>query len=127
MDGHSFVWEVNGVGTDIFGAYLGAFSKVRPKEYKILVIDNAGFHSTKNIGVPDNICLVRIPPYSPELNPCEQVWKYIKQRYKNRQFHCMEKLREWLGQQVRMMDPRLIQSITSNHHYKNAFISVFFR
>ena len=84
IDGDSFVWEINGVGTKIFEAYLRAFSLQRPNEFKIVVIDNAGFHSTKNIEVPSNIYLLNIPPYSPELNPCEQVWKFIKQRYKTK-------------------------------------------
>lgn len=42
------------------------------------MIDNAGFHATQNIKVPDNIFLLRIPPYCPELNPCEQIWQFIK-------------------------------------------------
>ena len=127
INGDSFVWEINGVGTDIFEAYLHAFAKIKPKEYKILVIDNAAFHSTKNISLPENICLVRIPPYSPELNPCEQIWKYIKQRFKNRQFESLEKLKEWLNYQVKLMEPELIKSITSNQHYRNAFISAFIK
>jgi uncharacterized Fe-S cluster-containing radical SAM superfamily protein len=62
INGDSFVWEVNGVITEIFGAYLKEFSLHNPKEYKIVVIDNAGFHSTNNLAVPDNIYLLRIPP-----------------------------------------------------------------
>lgn len=69
INGDSFVWEINGVSAEVFGACLREFSLHRPKEYKIVVIDNAGFHSTKNIEVPDNIYLLRIPPYSPELKP----------------------------------------------------------
>ncbi len=49
----SFVWEINGVNTTIFESYLKEFSKYNPNEYKIVVIDNAGFHSTKNIEVPE--------------------------------------------------------------------------
>ncbi|NQX86320.1 MAG: transposase [Flavobacteriaceae bacterium] len=67
-------------------AYLKEFSAHKPEEYKIIVIDNAGFDSTKNIDIPDNIYLLSIPPYTPELNPCEQVWQYIKNRYKNKRF-----------------------------------------
>lgn len=57
IDGDSFVWEINGVCTDIFEAYLNALSKHKPSEYKIVVIDNAGFHSTKNIKVPGQISI----------------------------------------------------------------------
>ena len=78
IDGDSFVWEINGVDVKIFEAYLNAFFKHRPDEYKIVVIDNAGFHSTKHIEIPDNIYLLNIPPYCPELNPCEKIWQHIK-------------------------------------------------
>ena len=58
IDGDSFVWEINGVSAKIFEAYLKEFSLHKAKEYKIVVIDNARFHSTKNIEVPDNIYLL---------------------------------------------------------------------
>jgi transposase len=121
INGDSFVWEINGVNTAIFEDYLKEFSQYKPNQYKIVVIDNAGFHSTKHIEIPDNIFLLRIPPYAPELNPCEQVWQYIKNRYKNQRFETMEKLTEWLHNMVNQMSTDTIKSITGNHHYVNAF------
>jgi transposase len=82
------------VNTDIFEAYLNEFGNHNREEYKIVVIENVGFHSTKNVEIPDNIYLSRIPPYNPELNPCEQVWQYIKNRFKNRRFETMEDLKK---------------------------------
>ena len=114
------------MGADIFEAYLKALSNHRPNEYKIVVIDNAGFHSTKNINVPDDIHLLRIPPYSPELNPCEQVWQWIKQRSKNRVFGEMDQLKTWLHETTCKMDCQLIKSITANHHYKKAFYDAIY-
>lgn len=125
LDGDSFVWEINGVNTQIFEAYLQALSKHRPEELKILVIDNAGFHSTKNISIPENVRLINIPPYSPELNPCEQIWKYIKQRYKNQTFKDMIQLKDWLHKIVVSMTTQTIKSICSNTLYMNAFNSAF--
>ena len=46
-----------------------------------LVIDNAGWHTSKELLVPDNVTLIPLPPYSPELNPMEQVWEWIKQNH----------------------------------------------
>lgn len=124
MNGDSFVWEINGVDSAIFESYLDHFSKYKPKEFKIVVIDNAGFHSTKNIVVPDNIYLLRIPPYNPELNPCEQVWQYIKNRFKNQRFDSMKELKEWLHETVKNMSKETIKSITSNYHYINAISDI---
>lgn len=125
VDGASFVWEINGVSCKIFESYLHDFSLYRPEELKVLVIDNAGFHSTKNIVVPKNIVLLRIPPYTPELNPCEQIWAWIKNRFKNQIFETMESLKTWLHNQVRQMDNQLIKSIVSNHHFLNQFNATF--
>ena len=122
IDGDAFVFEIEGVNTDIFEAYLKQFSMHRPHQTKIVVIDNAGFHSTKNIEVPSNIILLRIPPYSPELNPCEQVWAWIKSKYKNRIFTDIDQLKNWLHSTVKNMKPDTIKSIVSNHHYINAFL-----
>jgi len=125
INGDSFVWEVNGVNCTIFERYLREFSQHKPDEFKIVIIDNAGFHSTKNIEIPDNIFLLRIPPYTPELNPCEQVWQYIKTRYKNQVFKTMESLQSWLYDMVDSMEEKTIKSITSNHHYLETFNTAF--
>jgi transposase len=105
-----------------FETYLKELSRHKPNQYKIVVIDNARFHSTQNITVPDNIKLVNIPPYRPELNPCEQVWRYIKDRFKNKSFNAMKDIKKWLHEFVENMSKELIKSIVSNHHYLNAYM-----
>lgn len=125
IDGDSFVWEIDGVNTSIFEAYLWAFSTYRPQEYKIVVIDNAGFHSTKNIKIPPNIYLLNIPPYCPELNPCEQIWQYMKNRFKNQLFKDMIQLKQWLWDMSNSMSLSTIKSITGNHHYLISFNAAF--
>lgn len=125
ITGDRFVWEIDGVNKEIFCAYLEEFSRYKPDEFKVLVIDNAAFHSVKDFDIPKNIALINIPPYSPELNPCEQVWQYIKKRFKNKTFENMELLREWLYETLNAMDNQKVKSITSNHHYLKIFMSVF--
>ena len=53
----------------------------RMHEHVALVLDGAGWHSGKTLRVPANITLVPLPPYSPELNPVERVWLYLKERF----------------------------------------------
>lgn len=81
----------------------------------------AGFHSTKNIKIPTNIYLLRIPPYSLELNPCEQIWKYMKTRFKNQLFKDISELRKWLWELINKITKDDIKSITGDHHYFNVF------
>lgn len=125
ITGDSFVWEINGTTSEIFQQYLMEFSKHKPNEYKIVVIDNARFHSTKGVDIPDNIFLLNIPPYTPELNPCEQVWQYIKNRYKNQLFNDMNQLKNWLWNMAVNMSPDSIKSITANKHYMKIFNTAF--
>lgn len=125
ITGDRFVWEIDGVDKEIFHTYLEEFSKHHPEEFKILVIDNAAFHSLKDFELPENIAIIRIPPYCPELNPCEQVWQYIKKRFKNKTFEDMTMLRQWLYQTLNSIDNSTIKSITSNHQYLKIFMSNF--
>jgi hypothetical protein len=63
--------------------HLEEISKqVDPKAHAIVVLDGAGWHQTGGrLRVPQNISLLHLPPYSPELNPQENVWQYLRQNY----------------------------------------------
>ena len=52
---------------------------VAPGAHGLLVLDGAGWHTSQGLEPPDNITLLRLPPYSPELNPVENVWEYLRQ------------------------------------------------
>ena len=45
------------------------------------VLDRAGWHVARRLAAPANITLVPLPPYSPELNPVERVWLYLRERF----------------------------------------------
>ncbi len=51
---------------------------VAPGAHAVLVLDGAGWHGGKNLVVPDNLSLLTLPPYAPELNPVENVWQYLR-------------------------------------------------
>jgi hypothetical protein len=54
-------------------------SQVAPGAVAAVICDGAGWHATgRELAVPDNIVLVTLPPYSPELNPMENVWQYLQ-------------------------------------------------
>jgi len=72
--------------------YLEDFSGRDPTELKIIVIDNASFHSTKDIELPENIVLLPIPPYCPELNPAEKMWQWMKDRIAMKIYDDLESL-----------------------------------
>lgn len=60
-------------------AHLVEISRtVAPGAHAVLVLDGAGWHGGSALDVPDNISLLTLPPYSPELNPVENVWQYLR-------------------------------------------------
>ena len=122
IDGNSFVYEIQGTTSEIFYEYIKQLSEHRPSELMIVVIDNAGFHSLKNYEIPDNIRFVRIPPYSPELNPSEKMWAYIKQSYKNEFFESLTEVKQWLYNFIKTkINSGIVKSITHNLKFNNAF------
>ena len=65
--------------TEAMNAHLAEIARtVAPGAHAVLVLDGAGWHGAKALTVPDNISLLHLPPYSPELNPVENVWAYLR-------------------------------------------------
>ena len=54
-------------------------AQVAPGAHAVLVLDGAGYHIAGDLDVPDNVTLLKLPRYSPELNPIENVWQYLRQ------------------------------------------------
>jgi len=52
---------------------------VAPGAHAVLVLDGAGYHIADDLIIPDNLSFLILPPYSPELNPIENVWQYLRQ------------------------------------------------
>jgi transposase len=48
------------------------------ESFLVLLVDNGGIHVASDLEIPENIFLLFQPPYSPELNPIERVWEYLK-------------------------------------------------
>src|SRR3954447_13957188 len=74
-------------------------AEVAPGKHAVLVVDQAGWHLSAGLVVPDNITLVVLPPKCPELNPAENVWQFMRDNWlSNRVFasytdlvdHCCE-------------------------------------
>ena len=70
-----------GANIEAMNLHLAEIStQVAPNARALLVCDGAGWHQRgKDLQVPDNITLLTLPPYTPELNPMENVWEYLRQ------------------------------------------------
>ncbi len=72
--------------------HLAEISKaVDPGAHAVVIVDQAGWHMSPNLTIPDNITLLPLPSRSPELNPVENIWQYLRQNYlSNRVFEDYE-------------------------------------
>jgi transposase len=70
------------LNTDVINIFLRQFSKTLPEDEQAVVIwDGASFHASQSLEVPENVTLLQLPAYSPELNPIENLWNYLKSHY----------------------------------------------
>lgn len=81
------------VNTDCMQLFLNEVSKRHPDEHIVMVIDGAGWHRSHSLKAPENIYLLKLPPYAPELNPIEHVWDELREKYfHNRVFNSLDAL-----------------------------------
>ena len=88
---------------------LSEFAKaVNPGNKKriLLLVDRAGFHTGKELVVPEGIGLVYLPPYTPELEPAARIWPLLRESVANRVFKTLDALEAVLVRRCR----RLLQN-----------------
>jgi hypothetical protein len=67
------------VSIEAMNKHLAEISQcVSTSAIALLILDGAGWHSSPQLVVPENIVLLPLPPYAPELNPTENIWDYLR-------------------------------------------------
>jgi hypothetical protein len=80
--GEGFALVLPMVSTRAMNLFLERFAdSLAPDTHAVLVLDQAGWHGSRQLRVPSNVTLVPLPPYAPELNPVERVWLYLRERF----------------------------------------------
>jgi len=121
INGNSFLLELPFCSAQTFQIYLNEFSRQDPEEFKIIVLDNGAFHKAKSLKIPENISLIFLPPYSPELNPAERMWELIKGDFTGKLFSNLDYLSVFIKDQVNALTKKIIISICS---YSYIFSSI---
>lgn len=82
VKGNHFGFCYTILNTSVMNEFLRLLSRrVGYRKHIVLVVDNAGWHDSAELKVPSNITLLALPPYSPELNPIENLWGYLKENF----------------------------------------------
>ncbi|HEU9026588.1 TPA: IS630 family transposase, partial [Streptococcus pneumoniae] len=122
--GESFFLRAGGCNTEWMNVFLEELSQAYPDDYFLLVMDNAIWHKSSTLKIPTNIGFAFIPPYTPEMNPIEQVWKEIRKRgFKNKAFRTLEDVMNQLQDVIQGLEKEVIKSIVNQRWTRMLFES----
>ncbi|HEV6293235.1 TPA: IS630 family transposase [Streptococcus pneumoniae] len=122
--GESFFLRAGRCNTEWMNAFLEELSQAYPDDYLLLVMDNAIWHKSSTLKIPTNIGFAFIPPYTPEMNPIEQVWKEIRKRgFKNKAFRILEDVMNQLQDVIQGLEKEVIKSIVNRRWTRMLFES----
>ncbi len=111
-DGSSFSLIMPSVNTETMNVFLAELSQEYSSDKLALIMDGAGWHKSSDLKVPENIKIFFLPPYSPELNPVERLWLYIKQRIlSNKIYQTIDDLENTLCEFINRLSKEVVKNI----------------
>jgi transposase len=83
------------INTNVINVFCEQFTKELCRDVHVVMLwDRAGFHTSKKLRIPENITVMPLPSYSPELNPVENLWHYFRSHFwANRSYSDYDDLR----------------------------------
>ena len=111
MTGESFFLLFSHLDSDCFQLLLDEFAAAYPTSLNIVQLDNGAFHKAKKLEIPENVVLLFQPAYSPDLNPIERVWQYLKKQNSWLSFETLANLQTNLCQQLNALCRETIASL----------------
>lgn len=114
ITGESFCLYLPGMDARCLETFLKQLSEVHPEHHLLLVLDGAPSHRSKEITYPQNVSLLELPAYSPELDPVERWFQEFRRELSNRAFEAVELLQEALSKTLRPYwdDPARLRRLT---------------
>lgn len=123
MTGESFFLVLPYCNTDCMNVFLRELSLKYQDDTIVLVCDGAAWHRSNGLKVPENIVIQKIPPYTPEMNPIEQIWKHMRTvGFKNEVFPTLKAVVDRLCSVICGITKDTIQSITLREWVEHCFL-----
>jgi hypothetical protein len=110
--GERFFLEWPYLHAETFQLFVDAFAHTFPDSLNILLVDNSGAHTAQRIRWPANVRDVRLPPYCPELNPIERVWRDLKDNLAWQQFPDLDAQQLYVGDLLQSYAAPTLQALT---------------
>ncbi|WP_251980651.1 IS630 family transposase [Salinibacter ruber] len=118
--GDRFFLERESLDSDGFQDFLDGFSRWFPQSLNVLVLDNGRFHKAKSLSIPDNVRLVFLPPYSPELNPVERLWQDLKDHLGFHLHQTLSALKQRVQEKLQSYTDEAVASLTGYEYLLDA-------
>ena len=118
--GESFFLELPALNSGTFQLWLDHFAQAFPDSFNLLVLDNGAFHKAHALQWPANVAPVFLPPYSPELNPIERLWRDLKDRLADRRAQTLDDLSEAVSTIIQGYSQTTLQSLTGFAYFVQA-------
>ena len=99
--GESFCLYLPGMDARCLQSFLDQLSEAYPQNHLLVVLDGAPSHRSEEIVCPENVEFLRLPAYSPELDPVERWFQEFRRELSNKVFETIELLQEALGRALR--------------------------
>lgn len=123
-DGESFFLVMPYCNTKSMNVFLQKLSEAYPDDFILLAVDNAAWHRSTALIIPYNIDLVPLLPYTPEMNPIEQIWKEIRKLgFKNEIFQTLNLVVDRLCDTINSLSCDIVKSITGRDWILSMFLS----
>lgn len=110
------VWMLSAkMNTPNMSLFLDQVGRRYPQEFVLMVLDGASSHRSQDLEIPENMALVRLPPYSPELNPAEHLWDELREKeFANRVFDSLGAAMAQAAKGLKRLEqhPAFVQSMT---------------
>lgn len=106
------------VNAQAMSLFLHEVAQRHPNDFILMVMDKAGWHVANDLVIPENMRLIFLPPYSPELNPVEHLWDEILEKwFPNRVFRSLKKVQSVLADALVTLENSAfrVSSITEFH------------
>jgi transposase len=104
--------ELPSLNAEMFQLFVNAFSQTFPDRLNILVLDHSGAHTSSRLTLPKHVRLLFLPPYGPELNPIERVWRDLKDDVAWLQFADLDAQQDYLILLLQGYAAATLQSLT---------------
>ena len=118
--GASFFLELPYLNSRAFQVWLDGFAATLPESLNLLVLDNGAGHKAKALRWPSNVVAVFLPPYSPELNPMERLWRDLKDKLADISAQTIEALSDAVCSVIQNYAPATLHSLTSFPYFVHA-------